>query len=197
MEAAGIGILCPNLRGDAWMGPGAATDLRDLLMLLREHHGATRIALIGGSMGGSSALAFAALHPHDIDGVVALCPATDLADYWRWLGQNLQGRPTLVEIAQAIESHYGGTPDDNPALFAKHSAVARHARLNMPIFIGHGVEDQTIPVGQSRTLVDAMKHQPNLRYVEQLGGDHDAPLTMLPEALAWLLAAMKGNGNAR
>jgi len=190
LEAANLGIVCPNLRGDAWMGPGAAADLRDLLTVLRERHGATRIVLIGGSMGGSSALAFAALHPRDIDGVIALCPATDLPDYWRWLQQNLDGHPTLAEIAQAIELHYGSTPDHDPSLFAKHSAVAQHAHLNMPIFLGHGDDDRTIPVSQSRALAKAMQDQPNLRYAEQPGGDHDAPLVMLPEALAWLLAEL-------
>jgi pimeloyl-ACP methyl ester carboxylesterase len=190
LENANVGILCPNLRGNAWMSPGAAADLRDLLTRLRKRHGATRIALIGGSMGGASALAFAAMHPRDIDGVIALCPATDMADYWRWLGHNHCGNATLTEIIGAIESHYGSTPDDNPPLFEQRSAVAQHARLNMPILITHGDNDQTIPVSQSRTLVATMKDQPNLHYVELLGGNHDEPLAMLPEMLTSLLAAL-------
>src|SRR3990170_997644 len=39
-EAANLNILCPHLRGDAWMGPAAAADLRDLIAMLRQRHGA-------------------------------------------------------------------------------------------------------------------------------------------------------------
>ena len=80
----GLGLLCPNLRGNAWMSPAAAHDLHALLGLVRSGYGAERFVLFGGSMGGTSNLVYAIRRPEDVAGVAALCAATDPAAYWRW-----------------------------------------------------------------------------------------------------------------
>lgn len=184
----GLGVLSPNLRGNAWMCPRAAEDLHDLLQWTREEFGAKRFFLVSGSMGGTSNLIYAALHPEDITAVSARCPATDMTSYYRWLARN--PGDTRDEILSAITETYGGSPRETPAPYAAHSAVANAARLTMPILIIHGDADALIPVEQSRQLVEAMGDAPNLTYIEIPGGDHDAPLHS-PEARAWLEAQVQ------
>ena len=182
-QRLGLSILSPNLRDNAWMGPAAAAVLRELLQWARDEFGAERFHLNSGSMGGASNLIYAALHPEDVASVVALCPATDLRSYHDWLRDD-PARPVIREIREAIVASYGGRPDDRPEVYAAHSALARADRLTMPLFIEHGDADPTIPIEQSRRLVEAMGEAPNLTYLEVSRGGHDAPLTT-GRSLAW------------
>jgi pimeloyl-ACP methyl ester carboxylesterase len=187
MRSAGLGLLCPNLRGNAWMSPAAAEDLWRLIAWLRQQYRAQRIILIGGSMGGTSALIYAVLHPQDIHGVVSLCPAVDLPEYWRWAVRNASNRPVLAQIAEAIHKNYGATPDEAPDLFARHCVLSRYKHLTMPLALAHGTADEIIPIQPMRQLVSHLSGRDDVRYEELLGGDHDAPLAKFPEMLHWLL----------
>ena len=172
-RATEAGLLCPNLRGNAWMGPSAAADMRDLLAFLRAEHGMRKVIFSSGSMGATSNLIFAALHPGDVSGVVARAPATDLASYHAWCRQ--QAKPVVHEIAAAIEAAYGGTPGRQPALYARHSALHHADRLVTPVALAHAADDDVIPVSQARALAGAMSGRPDFLYNEIPGGGHDAP----------------------
>lgn len=71
--------VCPEYRGGSWMGPAAESDLREILRGMRSSGFQGKLLLADGSMGGTSALIFASRFPEEIDGVLALCPATDTA----------------------------------------------------------------------------------------------------------------------
>ncbi|NLW49436.1 MAG: alpha/beta fold hydrolase [Candidatus Brocadiaceae bacterium] len=183
----GCGLLTPNLRGNAWMAPSAAADLRALLQHVRQEYGVLRFVLLGGSMGGTGALIYSVLHPEDVAGVIAVCPATDIGAYHGWCLR--RGHPpVLLEIAAAIRAAYGGSPEERPGVYAQHSCLARAGRLAMPVYLAHGDADEIIPVGQSRTLRDALPSH-SLLYRERAGGGHDAPLTaaVLREGLGRVL----------
>lgn len=185
----GLGVLTPNLRGASWMSPEAAADLRDLLAHVRRVYGGRQFILLGGSMGGSAALAYAALRPQDADAVIALCPASDIGAYARWCAR--AETPIAREIGLAIQAAYAGEPDEIAGVYAARSAVRRASRLTMPVIVCHGDRDAVIPVDGSRDLSRAMKGRPDFRYVELAGGDHEAPLAEAPDALEWALARLK------
>jgi pimeloyl-ACP methyl ester carboxylesterase len=182
----GFGILTPNLRDAAWMGPRAAADMQALLDVLRRDFGAARFIFSSGSMGGASNLIYAVLHPQDVAGVVALCPATDLPSYYDWCRARYNG--VIKEIADAIEAAYDGDPATARGLYARHSAL-RNAprRLNMPIYVSHGTGDALIPVSQARLFAGAMACKPDFTYVEIPDGDHDRPLIKCAEAMEWVV----------
>jgi len=182
----GSGILSPHLRGNSWMGPAVAADLHWLLTVVRAEYGATHFDFVSGSMGGTSNLIYAGLHPADAASVVALCPATDLATYTHWCRQN--PTPILTEIADAIETSYGGTPATKPAVFTAHSPLANARQLTMPIYLAHGAADAIIPVPHSRQLASVLKGAPVFHYEEIPGGDHDAPIPAAARALDWVLS---------
>lgn len=173
--AGGAGIVTPNLRDNAWMSPAAATDLHALLAWLRSAHRAQNFILFSGSMGGTSNLLYAALHPEDVAACVALGAATDLASYQAWC-QPYPAGSIQREIGNAIVTAYGTTPAAAPELFQRHSAVRQGGRLTMPVFFAHGGADALIPVEQARQLADALAGRPTFEYVEVPDGNHDSPL---------------------
>ncbi|MBN2451694.1 MAG: prolyl oligopeptidase family serine peptidase [Lentisphaeria bacterium] len=187
----GLGILSPNLRDNAWMSPAAARDLQGLLAHVRQRCKAQRFILASGSMGGTSNLIYAVLHPEDVAGVVALCPATDLTTYHAWCRHRNEG--TLKAIADAIETAYGGPPGTagpQAESYTSHSAVQNVARLTMPTYIVHGTRDPLIPVSQPRRLMAAVGKAAHVVYVEIPDGHHDAPLSLMRPALEWILQKM-------
>jgi len=183
----GLGILTPNLRDNAWMSPPAAADLHSLLQYLRSRQGAEQFVIVSGSMGGTGALIYAVLHPEDLAGVGAMCPATDVGSYHDWCSRQ-PGPPVLSEVAAAIRSAYGGPPEEKREVYEQHSCLAHADRLTMPVFVAHGDADELIPVGESRAL-SAIVRAGNLKYHEMPGGGHDSPLApaVLREALDWIL----------
>lgn len=180
-----VGILTPNLRDSAWMSPPAAADLRCLLNYVREQHGAKRFVLASGSMGGTSNLIYACLHPEDAAAVVAVCPATDLPSYVKWCRRDDANAPK--GIADAIEQAYGGPPEKNPKVYHAHSAVRNARKLTMPVYVAHGTADDVIPVSQPRRLAAAMGDAVTFVYVEVPDGGHDAPLGSLGAGLDWVM----------
>ncbi len=185
----GLGILTPNLRDNAWMSPNAASDLHSLLNYVRQTYGATKFVFVGGSMGGSSNVIYAAVHPEDIAGVVALCPSTDLITYHPWCAAQTSNA-LLQEIANAIRTNYGGLPTVVQERFANHSGVLNAEKMmTMPMFVAHGSADTIIPVTGSRQLAEALAGNPDFKYLEIAGGDHEAPLIApFDEAMEWVMS---------
>ena len=181
--AGGAGLVTPNLRDNAWMSPAAVTDLHALLAWLRSSHGAQNFILFSGSMGGTSNLLYAALHPEEVAACVALGAATDLASYHAWCQPHPAGS-IQREIGDAIAAAYGATPAAAPDLFNRHSTIRQCNNLAMPVFFAHGGADALIPVEQARRLAAAMAGRLAFEYVEIPDGNHDSPLWG-PRALAF------------
>jgi predicted peptidase len=90
----------------------------------------------------------------------------------------LQRRPDLFAAAFPICG--GGNP----------SFVKRY-RKKLPIWVFHGAVDRTVPVSNSRIMVDALKTaKANVRYTEYPGVDHDSWIRAFaePDLLPWLFA---------
>ena len=170
----GLGVLSPNLRGNAWMCPEAVSDLHHLLRWVRQKYAVRAFYLVSGSMGGTGNLIYSILHPEDVTAVVALCPVTDIAFYHEWC----LAHPGDVchDIRLAIESAYSGAPSQVPDRYLPHVVIKNAHRLTMPVFLAHATGDAVIPVQQSRDLYKLLKGKPNVEYVEIDGGDHDTPL---------------------
>lgn len=185
-RAAGLSIVTPNLRGNAWMSPAAVSDIADLLAYLRTSHGAQRFFFASGSMGGTSNVIYAACRPDDVAGLVALCPATDLATYHAWCKLRTS-TPVIAQIMQAIEANYDGPPELRNDVYRRHSAIENAARLTMPLFLSHGDNDAIIPYIQATSLADAMCERASFHFESLRGGHHDSPLLSMPSALKWVL----------
>lgn len=171
--------ICPEYRGGSWMGPAAEADLLEILLRIRTPEFCGKLILAGGSMGGTSALIFASRHPHLLDGVLALCPATDVTAMFK-------------KFPEQFRESYGGSPEEVPEVYAER--ISRNfceILSQMPIFLVHGAKDALIEVEHSRVLAGKLRERSiRFRYVEMPDGDHDAPISLTwHEALDFLLSA--------
>ena len=171
--------MSPENRGNSWMCAAAEADLEEQLAVLRARFRTSRTIIAGGSMGGAAALIYASHHPDTVDGVVALCPATDM----RELHRDMSSREELIfrHLARSIEVAYGGTPEQVPEEYAYRSPVCQVSRLTMPVVVRHGDADPILSPEHPRRLVAALRAQGTpVIYDEIPGGDHDAPTVRTP-----------------
>lgn len=136
--------VSPDYRAPAsWMGPKAEADL---LQILDDLHAAYRIGrtiLAGASMGGSSALTFAAIHPDRIDAVAALNPTANHLEY-----ENFQ---------DAIAASFGGSKRQVPLEYKKRSAEYWPEKLAMPVAIATGGQDSLVPPHSALRLSEILQ----------------------------------------
>lgn len=124
--------ISPDYRAKtSWMGPAAEADLLQIITQLKKKHHVNRVFLIGGSMGATSALTFAALHPDLVDGVVAMNGHANHLEY--------------NHFQEAIQGSFGGDKRSIPMEYKKRSAEYWPEKLTMPIAFTVGMTDTLVP----------------------------------------------------
>ncbi|WP_417384146.1 alpha/beta hydrolase family protein [Gimesia sp.] len=136
--------VSPDYRArTSWMGPQAEADLVQIIDDLKKQYQIKQVYLCGGSMGGSSSLTFAALHPELIDGVAAMNPTANHLEY--------------DKFQPAIQASFGGTKQDIPEEYKKRSAEYWPEKFTMPVSISVGGQDQLVPPDSARRLAQILK----------------------------------------
>ena len=112
---------------------------------------ASRVALVGRSMGGGVVLNALAARPNLADAAVLSSPVSSRAadNYGRWV----EDRPRL---RARVERAYG-TPATRPNLWRTASAHAYLGRLDLPVRIHHGTADTVCPPRWSRATAAALR----------------------------------------
>ena len=157
----GMIFVSPDYRATtSWMGPAAEADLVQLVGLLRERHQVRRIYLVGGSMGGTSALIFAALHPELLDGVLASNGTANMMEY-----ENFQ---------EAIIASYGGTKQDKPEEYRKRSPELVPEKFTMALALTVGGKDTLVPPDSVRRLAKQLEllEKQDLLLLDEPAGGH-------------------------
>jgi len=142
--ANGSLLVSPDYRAKtSWMGPKAEADVVQIIQTLKKQFQVERIILCGGSMGGTGALTFAALHPDLIDAVVSLNGTANLVEYGRFL--------------DAIAESYGGTKQQVPCEYRKRSAEFFPERFTMPLAATTGGADEVLPPDSVLRLIENLR----------------------------------------
>jgi dipeptidyl aminopeptidase/acylaminoacyl peptidase len=140
----GMIYISPDYRAStSWMGPQAEADMVQIIEELRRRYKVGKVFLTGASMGGSSVLTFAALHPDLIAGVASQNGTANHLEY-----QNFQ---------EAIQASFGGTKAEIPVEYKKRSAEYWPEKLTMPIAFAVGGRDTTVPPGSVLRLAAILK----------------------------------------
>ena len=140
----GMIFLSPDYRApDSWMGPAAEADLVQIICEARARHRIGRVVLGGGSMGGTSALIFAALHPERVDGVVSQNGTANMIEYDRF--------------QDSIRRWYGGTKEQRPDEYRKRSPELAAGKFTMPIALTTGGRDTLVPPESVLRLAKQLK----------------------------------------
>jgi len=137
-------LVSPDYRATtSWMGPAAEADLVQIIAALKRNDKVKRVFLCGGSMGGTAALTFAAMHPELVAGVAAMNPTANLLEYERF--------------QEAMAESFGGTKVDIPLEYKKRSAEYWPERLTMPIGVTVSGNDDLVPPDSAIRLVKILK----------------------------------------
>ncbi len=155
----GMVAVSPDYRAKtSWMGPAAERDLLQIIHELRRKFIVKRVYLVGGSMGGTSALTFSALHPQLVDGVVSMNGHANHLEF-----NNFQ---------HAIAESFGGAKDVLPDEYKRRSAEYWPEKMVMPIAMTVGLADSIVPPASTIRLANILKglnHMVSLR-VDSVGG---------------------------
>ena len=136
--------ISPDYRAKtSWMGPKAEADIAQIIIDLKKKYKIKRVYLIGGSMGGTSALTFAALHCDLLDGVTSLNGHANHLEY-----ENFQ---------DVIAESFGGTKDQIPLEYKKRSAEYWPEKLTVPISFTVSGNDKSVPPGSAIRLAEILE----------------------------------------
>jgi pimeloyl-ACP methyl ester carboxylesterase/sugar lactone lactonase YvrE len=137
-------LVSPDYRATtSWMGPKAEADMLQILDELHTKYKIARIIIAGGSMGGSSVLTFAAMHPDRVDGVVSLNGTANHVEYG--------------SFQDAIRQSFGGSKTEVPEEYKRRSAELWPERLTMPLAATVGGRDTSVPPESVRRLLAVLK----------------------------------------
>ncbi len=136
--------VSPDYRAStSWMGPKAEADVAQIITELKQSYRVSRVFLCGASMGGTSSLTFAVLHPELIDGVASMNGTANFLEY-----ENFQ---------DAIQSSFGGSKADIPLEYRKRSAELWPEKFTMPAAFTVSGRDSIVPPESVLRLAHALK----------------------------------------
>jgi len=174
-------FVSPDYRAKtSWMGPKAEADMVQIIEDLKAQYRVARVILCGGSMGGSSCLTFAALHPDLVDGVASMNGTANHVEY-----ENFQ---------DAIRESFGGTKQEIPGEYKNRSAEYWPERLTMPVGITAGGADSVVPPDSVRRLASILgKLGRPVLIIDRPDGGHE---TGYDDARKIIEHAIAGGGGA-
>ncbi len=175
--ANGSLLVSPDYRAKtSWMGPKAEADVVQIIDSIKQQFQVERIILCGGSMGGTGALTFAALHPDLIDGVVSLNGTANLVEYERFL--------------DAIAESYGGTKQQVPDEYRRRSAEFFPERFTMPLAAATGGADDVVPADSVLRLIESLQgRNEHVLSLHRPDGGHSTSYEDAQEALEFVFHA--------
>jgi pimeloyl-ACP methyl ester carboxylesterase len=168
--------------------------------------GATRIVIIGHSLGANAAIGYAARHP-DLAGIVALSPAhlPDQDDMRSYVADALVRAKKLIEegqgnvpqtfpdMAQGIPLTTTATPNvyvsmfdpNGPAVIPKNAAIIGASPRPVPLLWVVGKLDPIDRRGPEYAF-DAAAKNPKSKYIEVFAGHLTTPLVARGKVVDWI-----------
>ena len=176
-------FVSPDYRAPtSWMGPKAEADVVQLLEELKKKYKIGKVIFVGGSMGGTSVLIFASLHPGLVDGVSAQNPMANMVEY--------------TNFQDAIAKSYGGDKKNRPEEYKKRSAELNYKNLKMPVAITTGGKDTAVPPESALRLAKLLKElEPaNILLLHRENTGHSTNYKDTVEALEFVIERSKNTG---
>ena len=187
----GMIAVTPDYRAKtSWMGPKAEADVVQLIGDLKKKYKIDRVFLVGGSMGGTSVLTFAVLHPDMVDGVTSMNGLANHLEY--------------DKFQDAIAASFGGTKDKAPDEYKKRSAEFFPKKLTMPVAFTISDNDTIVPPDSVKRLAASLeKLKRKVLVVNRPKGGHGTNYEDGMEAMEFMISstgktktAGKGKSNA-
>jgi pimeloyl-ACP methyl ester carboxylesterase len=178
-------LVSPDYRAKtSWMGPKAEADVLQILDEIKARYRIGKTIFCGGSMGGSAALTFAALHPRLVDGVVSMNGTANHLEY--------EG------FQEAIRQAFGGTKAELPEQYKNRSAEYWPERLTMPIAVTTGGRDTLVPPESVLRLAGVLQKLGRpVHVLHRPDQGHATNYTDGKAALDWVIQRSHGTPSAK
>jgi len=183
LASRGYAVFQPQFRGSAGFGQAfeerghmqwgrlMQDDISDGVAYLIETHQARAgaICIVGSSYGGYAALAGATLTPDLYRCAISISGITDLQRYLRYKNSDRNAPDEEYDYwAQII-----GDRREDADIIAAVSPIELVDRVQIPILLMHGTEDDNVPFRQSRDMHRALEAAgKDVRFVEIEGAGH-------------------------
>ena len=140
----GLIMISPDYRAKtSWMGPAAEADVVQIIAEVKQRHHVNRVFIAGGSMGGTGALTFTALHPDLVAGVCSLNGMANLVEY--------------EKFQEARTASYGGSKTEKPEEYRRRSAELWPEKFTMPVALTTGGKDEIVPPASVLRLAEKLR----------------------------------------
>lgn len=170
--------VSPDYRAKtSWMGPAAEVDVVQIIEVLNAKYRVSKVIVSGGSMGGTAALTFAALHPDLVHGVVSMNGTANLVEY--------------DQFQDAIAASFGGTKAEKHEEYRKRSAELHLHRLTMPLACTTGGKDKAVPPDSVLRMAEGLKAKDRpVKLIHSPDGGHSTIYADATEAFEFVIAEL-------
>ena len=174
--------VSPDYRAKtSWMGPAAEADVVQIIADLKAKYRVNKVIVSGGSMGGTAALTFAALHPELVDGVVSMNGTANLVEY--------------DQFQDAIAASFGGPKAEKPDEYRKRSAELHLNQLTMPIACTTGGKDRAVPSDSVLRMIEGLKaKKQQVKLIHRPDGGHSTNYEDALAAFEFVIGAIARSG---
>jgi pimeloyl-ACP methyl ester carboxylesterase len=173
----GMIAVTPDYRATtSWMGPKAEADMVQIIGDLKKKYKINRVFIVGASMGGTSVLTFAALHPDMVDGVTSMNGHANHVEY--------------NQFQDAIADSFGGSKSKMRKEYKKRSAEFYAHKLTMPIAFTVSDNDTVVPPASTLRLAKALKKlKRKILVIDRPNGGHRTSYEDATEAMEFMLSS--------
>ncbi len=168
-----IGILSCGYRKDSWGNDKAISDINQNIREVMQEFPVKSIVIMGTSMGGCTALAYAVNAPPDvkqkITGVVSVESAGDLIALYK--------KTTYEPIKWSMANAFGGIPEAIPQVYQAKSFVYHISELPpaLRVAVISAKSDKIVPSEFQREIVDKLSESGFQAKLIEIDGGHGAP----------------------
>lgn len=165
LASRGYAVLQPNYRGSTginWMFPkDDEWDFRKMhddvtdatkTLIASGYIDPQRVGIMGGSFDGYLAISGVVNEPELYRCAITNAGVFDWADQVNQYKYNQYDSPAFGRLIRKL-----GSPKENPEKFAAISPGRQVDRIRVPVFVAGGKDDQTVEIGQSRSLLAALQ----------------------------------------
>lgn len=178
----GLIVVSPDYRAKtSWMGPAAEADVVQIIGEVMKRHQVNRVFIAGGSMGGTGALTFTALHPELIAGVCCLNGTANLVEY--------------EKFQDVRTASFGGSKTEVPEEYKKRSAEFCPEKFTMPTALTTGGKDTIVPPQSALRLAEKLKRaKRKVLSIHRKDGGHSTNYEDTMAAMDFVIEAARKGG---
>jgi dipeptidyl aminopeptidase/acylaminoacyl peptidase len=146
--SGGYGRAFQELSMGDWHG-GQVDDAREAARFVRDQPFTTDdVGIYGGSWGGLMTLLSITRHPEVYDAAVE----------WYGVANQFTDYEEVDRVGRLLtERDMGGTPEEAEELYRAASASFRLDRVETPLSVLHGAQDERVPINQAEELIDELE----------------------------------------